>query len=133
MRISHSIHRFLDRLGPYQSLLILAIPLAIVEPLKLVALFVVGGGHFIAGVLVMICAYAGSLFITERLFVVLKPKLLTLPWFALAWQWLVTVRDKFIYWLRRTWTRPRRNARRIPAGTSKPVSALVGKSHVAHR
>jgi hypothetical protein len=85
MRISQSIHRFLDRLGPYQSLLILAIPLAIVEPLKLVALFVVGGGHFIAGVLVMICAYAGSLFITERLFVVLKPKLLTLPWFALAW------------------------------------------------
>jgi hypothetical protein len=133
MRISHSIHRFLDRLGPHQSLLILAIPLAIVEPLKLVALFVVGGGHFIAGVLVMICAYAGSLFITERLFVVLKPKLLTLSWFALAWQWFVTVRDKFIYWLRRRWTRLRRNARRVPAGTSKPVSALVGKSHVAHR
>ena len=62
MRIPHSIHRLLNRLGPYQSLLILAIPLAIVEPLKLVALFVVGKGHFIAGVLVMICAYAGSLF-----------------------------------------------------------------------
>src|SRR6476660_9632648 len=108
MRISHSIHRFLDRLGPHQSLLILAIPLAIVEPLKLVALFVVGGGHFIAGVLVMICAYAGSLFITERLFVVLKPKLLTLSWFALAWRWFVTVRDKFIYWLRRTRTRVRK-------------------------
>ena len=133
MRIPHSIHRFLDRLGPYQSLLILAIPLAIVEPLKLVALIVIGGGHFIAGVLVMICAYAGSLFITERLFVVLKPKLLTLPWFALAWQWFLTVRDKFIYWLRRTWTRLRRNARRVPAGISKPVSALAGKSHVAHR
>ena len=43
------LHRFLNRLGPYQSLLILAVPLAIVEPLKLVALFVVGGGHFIAG------------------------------------------------------------------------------------
>jgi hypothetical protein len=105
MRISHSIHRFLDRLGPYQSLLILAIPLAIVEPLKLVALIVVGGGHFIAGVLVMICAYAGSLFITERLFLVLKPKLLTLSWFAVAWHRFVTVRDKLIYWLRRTWTR----------------------------
>jgi hypothetical protein len=84
--------------------LILAIPLAIVEPLKLVALFVVGEGHFIAGVLVMICAYAGSLFITERLFVVLKPKLLILPWFAFAWQWFVTVRDK----LRRTWMRVRK-------------------------
>ena len=108
MRIPHSIHRLLNRLGPYQSLLILAIPLAIVEPLKLVALFVVGKGHFIAGVLVMICAYAGSLFITERLFVVLKPKLLTLPWFAFAWRWFVTVRDKLVYWLRRTRTRVRK-------------------------
>ena len=132
MRIPRSIHRFLNRLGPYQSLLILAVPLAIVEPLKLVALFVVGGGHFIAGVLVMICAYAGSLFITERLFVVLKPKLLTLPWFAVAWQWFVTVRDKLVYWLRRTWTRLLRNARRVPAGTPKLVSALVDKTHIAH-
>ena len=97
-----------NRLGPYQALLTLAVPLAIVEPLKLVALFVVGGGHFIAGVLVMICAYAGSLFITERLFVVLKPKLLTLPWFAFAWRWFVTVRDKLVYWLRRTRTRLRK-------------------------
>ena len=62
MRIPRSIHRFLNRLGPYQALLTLAVPLAIVEPLKLVALFVVGGGHFIAGVLVMICAYAGESF-----------------------------------------------------------------------
>jgi hypothetical protein len=108
MRIPRSIHRFLNRLGPYQALLTLAVPLAIVEPLKLVALFVVGGGHFIAGVLVMICAYAGSLFITERLFVVLKPKLLTLPWFAFAWRWFVTVRDKLVYWLRRTRTRVRK-------------------------
>ena len=121
MRIPGSIQRFLKGLGPYQSLSILSVPLAIVEPLKLVALFVIGGGHFIAGVLVMICAYAGSLFITERLFVVLKPKLLTLPWFAFAWRWFVTVRDKLISWLRRTWTRVRRSAHRVPAKTPKPI------------
>ena len=40
MRISQSIHHFLDRLGPYQSLLILAIPLAIV------ALALKCGGNF---------------------------------------------------------------------------------------
>ena len=50
----------------------------------------------------------GDLFITERLFVVLKPKLLTLPWFAFAWRWFVTVRDKLVYWLRRTRTRVRK-------------------------
>ena len=108
MRIPRALHRLLNRLGPYQSLLILAIPLAIIEPLKLVALFVVGEGHFVAGVLIMIFAYAGSLFVIERLFLVLKPKLLTLSWFAVAWQWFVTVRDKLVCWLRRTWTRVRK-------------------------
>jgi hypothetical protein len=127
MRFSLSIHGFLNRLGPYQSLLILAVPLAIVEPLKLIALLVVGGGHFIAGLVIMICAYAGSLFITERLFVVLKPKLLSLPWFAVAWQWFVTIRGKLVYWLRRTWTRLRCVARRVTAGTPKLAPALVDK------
>jgi hypothetical protein len=81
----------------------------------------------------MICAYAGSLFITERPFVALKPKLLTLPWFAVAWQWFVTVRGKLVYRLRHTWTRLRRNARRVPVETPKLVSALVDKTHIAHR
>src|ERR1700730_14993452 len=92
-----------DRLGPYQSLLVLAVPLAIVEPLKLVALFVVGDGHFITGVFVLVCAYAGSLFVTERLFNIVKPKLLTLPCFAKIWNWFVAIRGKFLQWLRRQW------------------------------
>ena len=108
MQVTSALHRGLARLGPYQALLILAIPLAIVEPLKLVALLVIGDGHFIAGVLVMICAYAGSLFITERLFVALKPKLLNLPWFAVSWRLFVAVRDNLFFWLRRMWTHVRK-------------------------
>jgi hypothetical protein len=100
-----AIHRFLGRLGPYQALFILAIPLAIVEPLKLVALFVIGDGHFIAGVVVMICAYVGSFFVTERLFVALKPKLLSLSWFAVAWRLFVCARNKTLSWLHWTWVR----------------------------
>jgi hypothetical protein len=99
--IPRSARRFFERLGPYQSLLVLAVPLAIVEPLKLIALFVVGEGHFIAGVLVI---YAGSLFVTERLFVLLKPKLLTRRWFAIFWSWFVAVRTEFLRWLRRKFT-----------------------------
>jgi hypothetical protein len=103
MFIPRSARRFLESLGPYQSLLVLAVPLAIVEPLKLVALFVVGDGHFITGVFVLVCAYAGSLFVTERLFNIVKPKLLTLPWFAKIWNWFVAIRGKFLQWLRRQW------------------------------
>lgn len=99
MQISHSIRHFLKGLGPYQSLLVLAVPLVIIEPLKVLALLVVGDGHFVAGTLAMICAYAGSLFITERLFGILKPKLLSLAWFAKMWSWFVTVRDTTLGWL----------------------------------
>ena len=78
MFIPRSVRRFIENLSPYESLFVLAVPLAIVEPLKLVALLVLGEGHFIAGVLFMICAYAGSFVVTERLFTIVKPKLLTL-------------------------------------------------------
>ena len=45
-------------------------------------------------------SYAISLFITERLFVIVKPNLMKLPWFAAAWSWFVAVRDKALRWLR---------------------------------
>jgi hypothetical protein len=103
MQALHSISRFLKRLTPYQSLLVLAVPLAIIEPLKLIAVIVAGDGHFFAGVLVMICAYACSLFVTERLFTIVKPKLLTLLWFATIWNWYLTIRAKVLRWLRHKW------------------------------
>ena len=68
MLIPRCFSYFLRTLGPYQSLLVLAVPLAVVEPLKMLAVFIIGEGRFITGVIVMICAYAGSLLVTERLF-----------------------------------------------------------------
>src|SRR5262249_31911335 len=56
--------------------------------------FKAGEGHWITSALVMLFAYAVSLFVTHWLFVVVKPKLLTLPWFARAWSWFVAARDK---------------------------------------
>ena len=91
---------FLRTLGPYQSLLVLAVPLAVVEPMKMLAVFIIGEGRFITGVIVMICAYAGSLLVTERLFAIVKPKLLKLPWFATLWHWFVAVRDKTLSFFR---------------------------------
>jgi hypothetical protein len=97
------LRRRIEKLGPYPSLLLLAIPLAIVEPLKLAAVFVAGDGHWITGTFVMIGAYAVSLFVTERLFVIVKPKLLCLPWFAALWRWFVRLRDTALAWLRSKW------------------------------
>ena len=104
MHIMRSMRRSLERLPPYPSLIVLAVPVAIVEPLKLMAVFVAGDGHWLTGAFVLIGAYAGSLFVTERLFVVVKPKLLTLPWFAAIWTWFGARRERVLGLLRRRWT-----------------------------
>ena len=91
-RLRHQV----ERLRPCPALLLLTGPLAVVEPLKLATIFIAGEGHWVTSVLVMLFAYAVSLFITHCLFVVVKPKLLTLRWFAWAW-------GKFVTWRTRAW------------------------------
>jgi hypothetical protein len=95
------VRRFVERLGPYQSLVLLVIPVSLVEPLKLVGVAVAGEGHWITGTAMIIAAYAASLLLVERLFAMVKPKLLTLPWFARLWDWFVTLRGKAVGLFRR--------------------------------
>ena len=104
MRFVTCVRRYIERLGPRPSLFLLAVPLAIIEHLKLVAVVIFGSGHRLTGTLVMLGSYAAGLFFVERLFKVVKRKLLTLPWFARAWTWFVAVRDKARQWLLAQWT-----------------------------
>ena len=96
------LRRFIRTLGPYTSLMLLALPLAIVEPMKLVAVAVFGAGHWMTGSFVMIGAYAFSVLLVERLFKLVKPKLLRLAWFAAIWTWFIEARHKLWCWLRTT-------------------------------
>jgi hypothetical protein len=82
------IRRSIEKLGPYQSLALLAVPLCLVEPLKVIAVF----GHWITGTAMITLAYAASLLVVERLFAIVKPKLLQLRWFAKLWSWFIVQR-----------------------------------------
>lgn len=90
--------RRIQGLGPYQSLALLVVPLSLVEPLKLLALFVAGNGHWLTGTGMLVAAYAASLLLVERLFRVVKPKLLMLDWFAKFWTGVLALRNKVIPW-----------------------------------
>jgi hypothetical protein len=87
-----SVKLSIERLGPYPSLFLLALPAATVEPLKLVAVAVAGEGHWITGTAMVVGCYAVSILVVERLFAVVKPKLLMIPWFAKLWKAFVSVR-----------------------------------------
>src|ERR1700687_4842615 len=94
-----SLGRFVGSLGPYQSLALLLVPVSVVEPLKLIAVAVAGEGHWIGGSGVVGGAYAVMFLFIERLFRLVKPKLLTLHWFARLWQWFIHLRGKLAGWL----------------------------------
>jgi hypothetical protein len=89
-----SLRRTIEGLGPYPSLLLLGVPTAVVEPLKLAAVAFAGEGHWITGTAMIAACYAFSLLVVERLFVIVKPKLLTIPWFATLWEAFVSVRTR---------------------------------------
>src|ERR1700716_50817 len=82
MMVLASARRRIQKLGPYQSMALLLVPVTLVEPLKFVALFVAGEGHWLTGTGMILGAYAVSILLVERLFRVVKPKLMTLSWFA---------------------------------------------------
>ena len=87
-----SLRRSFEDLGPYPSLLVLALPTASIEPLKLVAVALAGEGHWAVGTAMVAGCYAFSFLIVERLFAVVKPKLLMISWFAKLWKVFVSVR-----------------------------------------
>jgi hypothetical protein len=108
MRLLRTPRRRIQRLGPYPSLLLVAVPLAVVEPLKVAIVFFAGSGHWITGTIAMVCAYAISLFVTHWLFRIVRPKLLRLPWFAAFWTWLISLRRRASAWARGLWQPGRR-------------------------
>lgn len=87
-KLRHAI----EELGPYQWLALMALPLCLVEPSKLVAVALIGDGHWLTGTAMITAAYAVSLLCVERLFVIAKPKLLKLHWFAKGWAWMIVRR-----------------------------------------
>jgi len=89
-----SLRSRIERLPPYPSLLLLGIPTLLVECTKLAAVVVAGQGHWLEGAVFLACAYGASALVTERLFVIVRPKLMTLPWFARIWRQVAVIYAK---------------------------------------
>lgn len=44
----------------------------------------------------MVATYAASILLIERLFKVVKPKLMMLSWFAISWTWIIALPSKIL-------------------------------------
>jgi hypothetical protein len=72
-------------LRPYPTLLLFAVPVVVLEPIKPVALYLAGTGHIAVGVSIFAAGELVKLVFVERLFSVSRDKLLSIP--AFAWSY----------------------------------------------
>ncbi|PWC31113.1 hypothetical protein TSO352_30260 [Azospirillum sp. TSO35-2] len=112
------VARWVGRLGPYPSLVLVLVPLALLEPAKPIGAWLFATGRPWLGVAVVVGAELVKITTVERLFHVAKPKLLTIGWFAWGYERVTG----WIAWLKATaavrlardlFRRLRRAARRL--------------------
>jgi hypothetical protein len=105
----------LGRLPPYVALVTLAIPFAIIEPIKAVMLYWFGVGHYIQGGIGYVLAHLASLLIVDRIYHAAHAPLMRIGWFARLMGWLDGLRQLVLGWARATplWRRAARVGRRI--------------------
>jgi hypothetical protein len=69
-------------LRPYPTLALIAVPLIVLEPVKPVAVYLVGTGHVAVGMIVLVVGEVLKLVLVERLLSITRDKLISIRAFA---------------------------------------------------
>jgi hypothetical protein len=88
------VEGWITRLGPYPALALFLVPIILLEPLKLLALWLIATGHFLLGATVIVFAKLFSTALVARLFHLSRPALLSLAWFRRLFEWTLGTRDR---------------------------------------
>ena len=76
------VERWIAGLPAWGALLLFAVPALALLPIKLLALFLLGRGHALMGLAVLLAAKVVGTAILARLFTLTQPALMRLPWCA---------------------------------------------------
>src|SRR5262249_50987684 len=72
----------IEALPPAATLVVFLVPVATLLPVKIMALWLLHGGHWFAGAAVLVLAKLAGLGVTAFVFEITRPKLMQLAWFA---------------------------------------------------
>lgn len=134
-RLKAAIAAGVNRLPPFIVLFVFAIPMAVLLPFKLAALWLLAQGQLLLAAGVFVLAKLVGVAVAAFLFETCKPKLLQMAWFAKLYAWFVRVwtwahgivdpiRDRIRAWVARL----RRKAR---SGFARRFSWLRRSAHRA--
>jgi len=89
-----SLEERVRRLPPYLAMILFLLPGAVLFPVKLGALWLLANGHEIWGAVLFAAGKILGTAIGARIYLILRPTLVTLNWFAKAEAWVFAWRDR---------------------------------------
>jgi hypothetical protein len=116
------LRNWIVSLGPYPTLLLFAVPIIVLEPVKPLALYLGGTGHIASGITVFAVGELLKLVLVERLFRLSRDKLMSIPAFAWAYGGYCQVLDWVVS--QEAWQNVRRWTRITQYAVRRYVRAL---------
>jgi hypothetical protein len=98
----HRLEAWICRLGPKAALVLFVLPATLLFPVKLLALWAMANGHPLTGVTVIVLAKLGGAAAVARLYLLTRPVLMTIVWFAALLGWFLALKERWIERLRAT-------------------------------
>jgi len=92
--VFESLRVWIVSLPPYPTLALFALPVAILEPVKPMAAYLVGTGHVGTGLAFLVAGEILKLTLIERLFCLSREKLMSIPAFAWAYWKYSAAKDR---------------------------------------
>jgi hypothetical protein len=111
------LERLIQSLPPWGALLVFFVPVLMLLPLKVFALFLLGAGHGKSALLLLIGAKLAGTAIVARLFQLVEPALMRIPWFARWYPRWKAWKDRVLAVVRQS--APWRVARRLGIGARR--------------
>ncbi len=97
------LEQWIAGLPPYASLLVFALPTTILLPLKFIAMWLLAQGQVMAAGGLFIGAKIVSTALVARIFMLTKPSLMRIAWFARAYNWFIPWKDALFAQIRASW------------------------------
>jgi hypothetical protein len=141
-RIVARLESFISRLPPHAALFVFALPTAILFPLKLLALWLLANEQFAAATGLFIGAKIASTALVARLFMLTRPALMQIAWFARAYNWFMPWKERLFAEIRASWvwrygrmvkTRVRLELKQAWAKVKPRAQALTARALAAAR
>jgi hypothetical protein len=94
LRFWQRVEAAIGALPSYGALLVLAVPVVLLEPPKLLALWWIATGHVVAGMAMLLAAKVLGLTVVLRLHAIAEPKLLSIGWYARLHEGVLALRRR---------------------------------------